>query len=107
MTRKGKMMEQEEKVTEQKVSRFNGNGALGGEIRSMRRLMKRVMDKIEENKDANLDDMLRVLDLHSRASTRLATLLKAERTLDASELNAEFDRALDDVLREMEMEAAK
>jgi hypothetical protein len=51
--------------------------------------------------------MLRVLDLHSRASTRLAPLLKAERTLDTSELNAEFDRALDAVLHEMELEAAK
>lgn len=99
-------MEAQEKTPETKSSRF-GNGALAGEIRSMRALMKRVMDKIEANMDANLDDMLHVLDLHSRASTRLATLLKAERTLDASELNAEFDRALEDVLREMEMEAAQ
>jgi hypothetical protein len=59
----------------------NGNGILSGEIRSLQALAKCVAEN-GDYPSVGLADLLKIVEFHGRACTRLATLLRAERDLD-------------------------
>lgn len=69
---------------------------------AVQQVMAHVVAVIDEDSHS-LPDLLRVLDALSRAGTRLATLLKAERELDtALDPAAALNQALAEVLSELE-----
>ena len=79
-------------------------GVLTTEIRSLRALLERVM-RYAESESTEIDQVLKILDVHSRACTRLATLLRAESALgEGADLQEEFRQVLLETLREMGME---
>ena len=83
-----------------------GNGILSGEIRSLQALAKRVAEKGNDD-NVSLTDLLKIVEFHGRASTRLATLLRAERDLDdAPSTNDLLEQAIQEVLAEMRAEDA-
>lgn len=89
-------------MSEQKTK--NGNGILSGEIRSLQALAKRVAEK-GEDPNVTLADLLKIVEFHGRASTRLATLLRAERDLDTTpSTNDLLEEAIQEVLAEMRAE---
>ncbi len=64
----------------------------------LRSVMQRVIALAEE--DQTLDELLRVLDIFSSASTRLAKLLKTEQefTRDAENFGAGLNQVLSEVI---------
>jgi hypothetical protein len=84
----------------------NGNGILSGEIRSLQALAKRVAEK-GDDPSVGLADLLKIVEFHGRACTRLATLLRAERDLDDTpSTNDLLEQAIQEVLQEMQAEDA-
>ncbi len=84
----------------------DSSGILGSEIRSLRGLIRRVEAQARDNQP--LASLLNVLEMHSRACTRLAALLKAERTLGTGdELHEALMEALQRVRRELGLEQRK
>jgi len=77
-----------------------GGGALSGEIRILRALMRRVGSLADEGR--SLDEMLSILETLARASAHLATLLKAEQQLESGQpVGALLSQALDEIIAEM------
>jgi hypothetical protein len=77
-----------------------GGGALSGEIRVLRALMRRVGSLADEGR--SLDEMLSILETLARASAHLATLLKAEQQLESGQsVGALLNQALDEIIAEM------
>jgi hypothetical protein len=99
-------MEAQVENIEESGAAEDASGILGSEIRSLRSLIRRVETQSEE--DQTLASLLNVLEMHSRACTRLATLLKAERTLGSGdELHEALMEALQRVRRELGFEKKK
>lgn len=74
--------------------------ALRDEILMLRSVMRRVMALADEGRP--LAELLHILDSLSKASNRLANLLKAERQLDENQDVAEaLNEALAEVIREL------
>lgn len=74
--------------------------SLQGEIAMLREVMRRANDRLEEI--SGLDDLLRLMENLSKAATRLAGLLKAERQLGGQEdLSQSLHHALAEVIREL------
>jgi hypothetical protein len=82
----------------------NGDEMLSGEIRSLRALAKRVA-VWGDAPQIKLEDLLKILEFHGRASTRLAKLLREERDLEKGpDANSLLDEVIDEVLEEMKAE---
>jgi hypothetical protein len=99
-------MEAQAENLEENGAAADASGILGGEIRSLRGLIRRVEAQAKE--DQTLASLLNVLEMHSRACTRLAALLKAERSLGTGdELHEALMEALQRVRRELGLEQRK
>jgi hypothetical protein len=99
-------MEAQAENLEENGAVTDASGILGGEIRSLRSLIRRVETQAKE--DQTLASLLNVLEMHSRACTRLAALLKAERSLGTGdELHEALMEALQRVRRELGLEQRK
>jgi len=74
---------------------------LQDEIGMLRMVMRQVMSLADDGR--SLNDLLHILDSLSQASTRLASLLKAERALgEEQELGSALNQALAEVIRELQ-----
>jgi hypothetical protein len=79
------------------------SSGLNEEIGILRDITRRVVMLAGEGSE--LPDLMNLLDTVGKASTRLATLLKAQRALGAAEgLAASIDEALAQVIRELKDE---
>ncbi|MCD6476336.1 MAG: hypothetical protein J7K85_08785 [Anaerolineaceae bacterium] len=79
------------------------SGVLRNEIQMIRGIMQRVMPLINEG--CSLQEMLKLLDSLSMASTRLATLLKTDLQLSQKDDLADaLNEALAEMLDEMNQE---
>jgi flagellar hook-basal body complex protein FliE len=58
---------------------------LGAEINRLRKLIQQATMAAEQAEEPNLDDLVRVLNAVSSASTRLATLIKTQQGLQPAE----------------------
>lgn len=56
---------------------------LGGEVKLLRTVMRQLVDRMED--ELPFKDLVRALDILSIASTRLATLLKTEKSLEPAQ----------------------
>lgn len=93
-------METEGKILQDDTAGLEEDGLLSAEIRSLRALIRRV-EKTAEG-EQKLDVLLHVLEMHGRACTRLAGMLKAERFLgEGDNLDAALKEAIAIVKSEM------
>jgi hypothetical protein len=75
------------------------------EIAMLRGVMRRVEALTAD--DCSLAELLRILSTLGQASTRLATLLKAEKMLDASQdVSQVLNQAIEEVLQELKQRAS-
>lgn len=76
------------------------SSGLEGEIRMLREALRR--EALDDLDQLTVGERMRVLDTVSKAASRLATLLKAERQLAVDQdMGATLRQALDDLLEEL------
>lgn len=86
-------MDIEQTIPQDDTADMEDDGLLSAEIRSLRALIRRV-EKTAEG-EQKLDVLLNVLEMHGRACTRLAGMLKAERSLgEGDNLDAALKEAI-------------
>lgn len=79
--------------------------SLQEEIDMLRALMRMVEKLADEGK--SLGEMLKMLDILGKSSTRLASLLRAQKVLcEEREFGSVFNQALSEVIEEMGMDGA-
>lgn len=79
-----------------------GAEGLCGEIEALRGLIQRLMAMADE--DQGLAEMLKIVEITSRASGRLATLIAAQQRMDAARasqagLSEELDERIEEIAR--------
>jgi len=80
--------------------RFEGQRGLQDEILSLRAMMRQVLAQADEGR--SLAELLRMLEVLGKTSTRLAALIKAERSLAADQdLATALSQALSQATREL------
>jgi hypothetical protein len=80
-------------------------GALHEEIAMLRTFIRMIENLADDGKP--LGELLKILDMLGKSSTRLASLLRAQRALcEEKEFGAVFNQALSDVIRELGVDEA-
>lgn len=83
-----------------KAAASAGAEALQEEIAMLRTFIRMIKNLADEGKP--LGELLKILDMLGKSSTRLASLLRAQRALcEEKEFGAVFNQALSDVIREL------
>jgi hypothetical protein len=77
-----------------------GSKGLCDEIASLRLVIQRVLELANDN--ADLDEAIRLLDVHSKAAWRLANLLKMQKELGTT--REDWDASLQQALDELHVE---